>query len=408
MSVVMTKEWLKALCKKTGQYTTPSLNDKLYLHFKGFEAIENLEEYTALRALFIEGNALDSLEGLSAQKELRCLFAQQNIINRISHLEEVTNLNTLNLCNNQISHISGLAHLPDLQTLQITHNKLETVEAVAHLAACPALVTVDLSDNGIDGDPEALMAVLVAMPKLQVLYLKGNPIVGKISHYRKRMVDAVANLSYLDDRPVFPNERRLASAWIRGGVEEERAERNRIKEEEAAKDRRQFAYMKSVREAALARRAAAEAAANGGLTNAELAAAAGEADGDSDDDGEWHEVPEPPELVRAREKLAQYAARPNEEEPEDLTETRARLAAEGKLNYMETRPWQPAVAEDLSVDTAMDAAAAAAASSTRAAAAAAAAAASSEVAAVEDIIAVMDCGDEEGADEEVTDLEALD
>lgn len=33
---------------------------------QGFEVIQNLEEYTGLKALFVEGNGLDSLKGLSA------------------------------------------------------------------------------------------------------------------------------------------------------------------------------------------------------------------------------------------------------------------------------------------------------------------------------------------------------
>ena len=34
MAVVMTREWLKALCRENKQYTTPALNDTLHLHFK--------------------------------------------------------------------------------------------------------------------------------------------------------------------------------------------------------------------------------------------------------------------------------------------------------------------------------------------------------------------------------------
>jgi hypothetical protein len=34
MAVVMTREWLKALCRENKQYTTPGLNDTLHLHFK--------------------------------------------------------------------------------------------------------------------------------------------------------------------------------------------------------------------------------------------------------------------------------------------------------------------------------------------------------------------------------------
>ena len=36
----------------------------------------------------------------------------------------------------------------------------------------------------------------------------------------------------MDDSPVFPKDRRLAAAWLKGGVEEEKAERGRIFEDE--------------------------------------------------------------------------------------------------------------------------------------------------------------------------------
>jgi hypothetical protein len=42
----------------------------------------------------------------------------------------------------------------------------------------------------------------------------------------------VDRLNYLDDSPVFPKDRRLAAAWLKGGVEEEKAERGRIFEDE--------------------------------------------------------------------------------------------------------------------------------------------------------------------------------
>jgi dynein assembly factor 1 len=69
----ITKEYLRNYCKKEKLYLTPELNEKLYLHFKGFSKIENLEDYTGLRSLWLAGNSISKLENLQNNKELRCL-----------------------------------------------------------------------------------------------------------------------------------------------------------------------------------------------------------------------------------------------------------------------------------------------------------------------------------------------
>ena len=44
------QEAVLAACKEKQQYTTPRLNDNLYLQCCGFTKIENLEEYTGTKA----------------------------------------------------------------------------------------------------------------------------------------------------------------------------------------------------------------------------------------------------------------------------------------------------------------------------------------------------------------------
>jgi dynein assembly factor 1 len=63
--------------------------------------------------------------------------------------------------------------------------------------------------------------ILTKMPNLTVLYLYGNPICRKIPNYRKTLINKLVNLKYLDDKPVFNNERKLAEAFILGGVQKE-------------------------------------------------------------------------------------------------------------------------------------------------------------------------------------------
>ena len=60
----MSKQVLKSLCRREELYETPKLNEKLYLNHQGFTKIENLEEYTELRAIWLNNNGLERIEGL--------------------------------------------------------------------------------------------------------------------------------------------------------------------------------------------------------------------------------------------------------------------------------------------------------------------------------------------------------
>jgi len=250
-------------CLENEGFETPELNDKLYLHFQGFRKIENLEPYVNVRALWLEGNAISRIEGLSHLVELRSLFLMHNSISRIEGLHGLSNLVTLNLAGNGIDMVEGLSCLPQLNSLNLSKNALASAAAIRHLVECPALTTLDLSDNSLpavtaperpaltagesagsvvapgvaSGAASECLSVLAAVPRLATLYLKGNPLVRDTRHYRKAALTAMPRLQYLDDRPIFPVERAAVAAWAAGGQEAERAARAALAEAEVEKER---------------------------------------------------------------------------------------------------------------------------------------------------------------------------
>ncbi|XP_032523274.2 protein Daple isoform X1 [Danaus plexippus] len=221
----MTKQFIKNHCKQHKLYSTPYLNDILYLHFKGFSKIENLEEYTGLKCIFLENNGIQRIEGLDTLSELKCLYLHYNVVRKIENLQGCPKLDTLNLDHNYVKKIENLDVVPDLHTLSLGHNMLATVEDLESLRLCNNLSVLDLSYNRLE-DP-LIVDVLADMALLKVLVLTGNPVVRNIPAYRKTLTLRLKELLNLDNRPVFPRDRACAEAWQRGGVQEEIAERRR-------------------------------------------------------------------------------------------------------------------------------------------------------------------------------------
>uniref|UniRef100_A0A182WHJ3 Dynein axonemal assembly factor 1 homolog n=1 Tax=Anopheles minimus TaxID=112268 RepID=A0A182WHJ3_9DIPT len=234
----MTKKTIQASCRKNKLYLTPHLNDVLYLHYSGYNAIDGLEEYVGLKCLWLECNAISGISGLDHQSQLRCLYLHNNLIKKIENLEHCKQLDTLNLSHNHIAKIEncGSDVLPVLNTLNISHNYLKSIESIAELRKCDFVSVLDISHNRIEDI--AIVKVLADMKGLRVLTMVGNPVINDIPSYRKTLILECKSLTYLDSRPVFDKDRACAEAWKRGGFEEERRENLRWKKEEQRKMRR--------------------------------------------------------------------------------------------------------------------------------------------------------------------------
>ena len=179
------------------------------------------------------------MKGLEENTELLSLFIQENVIEDMSEgLENMQKLRTLNLNDNCIKTISGLKNCTSLDTVYFKRNRIGVghgaVEDLKGLLECPSINSLDVSDNQID-DPAVIDEVFCKMPNLLVLYAQNNPFVKKVNAYRKTLIAKLPKLRYLDDRPVFEEDRRRAEAYARGGIEEERKEMKAIKKEKEDK-----------------------------------------------------------------------------------------------------------------------------------------------------------------------------
>lgn len=61
------------------------------------------------------------------------------------------------------------------------------------------------------------------------------------------MIARIPTLTYLDDRPVFPNEREIVEAWNEDGLEGEKKAREAIAEREREQNQRNFDFMQAIR-----------------------------------------------------------------------------------------------------------------------------------------------------------------
>jgi hypothetical protein len=236
---------IRLSCMENNGYETPELNDKLYLHFRGFKRIENLDKYTGCKAIWLDSNGFDKIENLAALTELRCLYLSKNLIGKVEGLGMLQQLIILDLSNNRLSMLENLSCCSKLQTLNVSHNALASVESIAHLQECLALTTIDLSSNSLPAS-EALFTTMQAIPAMVSLSLNGNEAT-RLPTFRKRMIALLPKLGYLD-RPVDERERLCAEAFAAGGAVAEEVARIAYKSALEAKRQQELASFRTWQE----------------------------------------------------------------------------------------------------------------------------------------------------------------
>ena len=241
---MMSRKYLdKILCSDFKQYyRTHELNEILYLHYKSFKKIQNLDTFVNLKVLYLEGNAISKIEGLDKLVNLTSLYLHENCIEKIEGLDNLCNLANLNISDNLIKKIENLKGLKNLSNLLLKRNRIgikgiEDLKGLLELGK--EIAVIDLSDNLIE-DPKIVDEILTKFADLRVIYLKGNDVVRKIPNYRKTLISKIDTLKYIDDKPIFEDEKRFALAFARGGYEEEKKERAKYREEIRLKEEKRI------------------------------------------------------------------------------------------------------------------------------------------------------------------------
>lgn len=185
----------------------------------------------------MEGNCLETMEGLENSTLLRSIYFQDNFIKDFRGLKPFTQLKLLNLTNNDIITIDdGILDLKDtLENLYLKNNKIgmNGLSDLQNLTQMKLIATMDIQSNRIK-DENVLTEIFQQM-NVKVLYFQNNEAVKSIKNYRKTMIHSLPTLTYLDERPVFEEERRFAEAFGVGGKDAEKEERKKWDDERKEK-----------------------------------------------------------------------------------------------------------------------------------------------------------------------------
>lgn len=141
---------------------------KLYLNFNRIREIIGLDNLSDLRSLYLQGNRISNISGLKNLKNLEYIYLNNNEISEIAGINYNTNLKMIQLFDNKISKIKGLKKTRYLEVLNLRNNDIYEISGLTSLEN---LKRLDLSNNQINE-----IKGLENLTKLEFLDLSYNKI----------------------------------------------------------------------------------------------------------------------------------------------------------------------------------------------------------------------------------------
>ncbi|CCF53620.1 hypothetical protein NDA11_006114 [Ustilago hordei] len=160
-------------------------------------AIENIGHLANLTKLWLGKNKIISLHGLSSLTNLKVLSIQSNRITKLEGLEQLVNLEELYISHNGLTKLEGLERNTKLTVLDVGGNMIEKVENVRHLEKMEEFWANDNKIADINGLDQELGEG--RMPRLETVYLEGNPGMRKEgAAYRRKVMLMLPQVRQID------------------------------------------------------------------------------------------------------------------------------------------------------------------------------------------------------------------
>ncbi|CAO1622868.1 unnamed protein product [Parajaminaea phylloscopi] len=186
---------------REGDFDGPIQHSLTSLELGGnrLRAIENIGRLTKLTELWLGKNKITKLENLEAFTSLRILSIQSNRITKIENLSALTDLEELYISHNGLTSLGdGLKDLKKLRVLDIAGNRVTSLGS--SLEGLTELEEFWANDNALE-DLRDLEEQLKPQkcPKLETVYLEGNPVQKKEgAGYRRKVMLALPQVSQID------------------------------------------------------------------------------------------------------------------------------------------------------------------------------------------------------------------